>query len=182
MSARKPSAAEMTALLAFHATVSGAFIVAYLTGDEDTYGMHVFSGYAALAAIVLRVAAGLLAPAGSPLRLPRPSAGAVAGWLGRLFAGDAKARTQRSPLTAWMAAALLSGVGLAAATGAVADFLVTVEHLHKEIGEATLPLILAHIALVFALHGLKRLPPGLASRWMARRSTPTNRPTNRMIP
>ncbi|WP_109051505.1 hypothetical protein [Azospirillum sp. TSA6c] len=178
MSARKPSAAEMTALLAFHATVSGAFIVAYLTGDEDSYGMHVFAGYAALAAILLRVAAGLLAPAGSPLRLPRPSAGAVAAWLRRLLAGDAQARTERSPLTAWMAAALLAGVGLAAASGAAADFFVTVEHLHKEIGEAALPLILAHVALVFALHGLKRLPPGLASRWTAWRSTPTNR----MIP
>lgn len=178
MSARKPSAAEMTALLAFHATVSGAFIVAYLTGDEDSYGMHVFSGYAVLAAILLRVGAGLLAPAGSPLRLPRPSARAVTAWLGRLFAGDAQARTGRSPLTAWMAATLLAGVGLAAASGAVADFFVTVEHLHKEIGEASLPLILAHLALVFALHGLKRLPPGPASRWTAWRSTPTNR----MIP
>ncbi|WP_042704516.1 hypothetical protein, partial [Azospirillum sp. B506] len=149
--------------------------VAYLTGDEDTYGMHVFSGYAVLAAIVLRVAAGALAPAGSPLRLPRPSVTAVTGWLGRLFAGDAKARSERSPLTAWMAAALLAGVGLAAATGAVADFFVTAEHLHKEIGEAALPLILAHIALVFALHGLKRLPPGLALRLTAWRSSPTKR-------
>jgi len=175
MSARKPGAAEMAALLAFHAIVSGAFIVAYLTGDEDSYGIHVFAGYAVLAAILLRMATGALAPAGSPLRLPGPSAGAVAAWLRRLVTGDAKARTERSPLTAWMAAALLAGVGLAAATGAVADFVVRVEPLHKQIGEASLPLILAHVALVFALHGLKRLPPGLPSRRHARRSPPSNR-------
>ncbi|SMF27962.1 Cytochrome b [Azospirillum oryzae] len=175
MSARKPSAAEMTALLAFHAIVSGAFIVAYLTGDEDTYGMHVFSGYAVLSAIGLRVAAGALAPAGSPLRLPRPSVAAVAGWLRRLFTGDAKARAERSPLTAWMAAALLVGVGIAAATGAVADFFVQVEHLHKEIAEASLFLILAHIALVFALHGLKRMPSGIVSRCTAWLSNLSNR-------
>lgn len=173
--ARKPSCAEMTALLAFHAIVSGAFIVAYLTGDEDTYGMHVFSGYAVLGAIGLRVAAGVLAPAGSPLRLPRPSVAALAGWLRRLFTGDAKARTERSPLTAWMSAALLIGVGIAAATGAVADFFVKVEHLHKEIGEASLFLILAHIALVFALHGLKRIPSDIASRCTAWLSTISNR-------
>lgn len=175
MSARKPSAAEMTALLAFHAIVSGAFIVAYLTGDEDTYGMHVFSGYAVLIAIGLRVAVGTLAPAGSPLRLPRPSVAAVAAWLRRLVTGDAKARAERSPLTAWMAAALLIGVGIAAATGAVADFVVKVEHLHKEIGEASLFLILAHIALVFALHGLKRIPSGVASRCTAWLSNLSNR-------
>ncbi len=50
MATRKPTAAEMNALLAFHATLSGAFIVAYFTGDEDTYGMHVFAGYAVLIA------------------------------------------------------------------------------------------------------------------------------------
>ncbi|BAI73813.1 hypothetical protein AZL_a02820 (plasmid) [Azospirillum sp. B510] len=182
MTTRKPSAVEMATLLGFHAVLSGAFIVAYLTGDEDTYGMHVFSGYAVLAAIVLRGAAGLPAPAGSPLRLPRPSVAALAAWGGRLFAGDPQARTGRSPLTAWMAAALLAGVGLAAGTGAVADVLIPVEHLHKELGEASLFLILAHIVLVFALHGLKRLPLGFASRWTAWRSAFSNRPSNRMIP
>ncbi|WP_109108310.1 hypothetical protein [Azospirillum sp. TSO35-2] len=175
MSARKPTAAEMTALLAFHAIVSGAFIVAYLTGDEDTYGMHVFSGYAALVAIVLRLAAAALAPKGSPLGLPRPSVSAVSAWFGRLLAGDAKARTGRSPLVGWMAAALLLGVGLAAGTGAVADFVVKVEDLHEALGEASLYLILAHVALVFVLHGLKRLPPDMAARCTAWLSTFSNR-------
>ena len=47
---RPPSPAETGFLLLFHAVLSGAFLVAYLTGDEDTYGMHLFAGYTVLAA------------------------------------------------------------------------------------------------------------------------------------
>lgn len=54
MTARKPTALELGILLVFHAAISGAFLVAYLTGDEDTYGMHVFSGYTVLGAIAVR--------------------------------------------------------------------------------------------------------------------------------
>lgn len=175
MASRKPTTAEMTALLAFHATLSGAFIVAYLTGDEDTYGMHVFSGYAVLVAIALRVAAGVLAPEGSPLRLPRPSSRPVLDWLKRLVSGDPKARSERSPLIAWAAAALLVGVGLAAASGAVADFVVAIEDLHEALGEVSLYIVITHIALVFGLHGLKRLKPVTPSSWTAQRSQLSDR-------
>lgn len=175
MASRKPTAAEMIALLAFHATLSGAFIIAYLTGDEDTYGMHVFSGYAALVAVALRVAAGVLVREGSPLRLPRPSSRPVLDWLKRLVSGDPKARTERSPLIAWMAAALLIGVGLAAASGATADFVVALEDVHEALGEFSLFIIIAHVALVFALHGLKRLDAVLPSGWPSRRSDLSDR-------
>ncbi len=175
MASRKPTAAEMTALLAFHATLSGAFIVAYLTGDEDTYGMHVFSGYAVLIAIALRVAAGVLAREGSPLRLPRPSSRPLLDWVKRLVSGDPKARSERSPLIAWAAAALLIGVGLTAASGATADFVVAVEDLHEALGEASLAIVIAHVALVFALHGLKRLDALLPSGWSPRRSELSDR-------
>lgn len=149
--------AKMLFLLAFHATLSGSFLVSYLTGDEDTYGMHQFAGYTALAALAVRLLVGLLAPAG-PLRIPRPSLGATLDWLARLLTGDVRARGQRSPLLAWMAVALLAVVGAAAATGAVADFVTPVEHLHKALGEFSLTIVLAHIALIFALHGLKNAP------------------------
>ncbi|MCM8735760.1 hypothetical protein M5E06_16570 [Azospirillum sp. A1-3] len=175
MATRKPTAAEMTALLAFHAILSGAFVVAYLIGDEDTYGMHVFSGYTALTAIVLRLVIGLLAPAGSPLRLPRPSPGPVLHRVKRLVSGDPKARAERSPPIAWMAAALLVGVGLAAASGAVADFVVTFEDLHETLGEFSLYIVIAHVALVFGLHGLKRLTPEVPSHGTTQRSTLSDR-------
>jgi cytochrome b561 len=172
---RKPTAAEMAILLGFHAALSGAFIVAYLTGDEDTYGLHVVSGYTVLAALAVRAAAGIFAREGSVLRLPRPSLNATAGWFARLLGGDADARRERSPLLAWMALALLAGVG-AAATGAVADFVPRVEDLHEALGEASLFIVFAHIALVLSLHVLKE--PGKAAsslRRVARRFHTTRR-------
>lgn len=161
-SARKPLPLKMLFLFGNHAVLSGAFLVCYLTGDEDTYGMHQFAGYTVLAALALRVVVGLLAPAKSPLGLPRPSLSAALGWLGRVVIGDARARGQRSPLLAWMAVALIAVVGVAGLTGAVADYVTAVEHLHKEIGEFTLTIIIAHIALVVGLHVLKN-PPTLDS-------------------
>lgn len=41
---RKPKAIEFSILFGWHAIISGAFIVAYLSGDEDTYAMHQFAG------------------------------------------------------------------------------------------------------------------------------------------
>lgn len=164
MAARKPNPAEMAVLLLFHATLSGAFLVAYLTGDEDTYRMHVFSGYAVLAALSVRLLAGIAAGGDSPLRFPRPSVDALRRWVVRLIAGDPQARTGRSPLLAWMAAALLVGVGATALSGAAADFVTRVEDLHEALGEAALWLVLAHIALVLALNWLKRpRPPAIAA-------------------
>ncbi len=149
-------------LLAFHAVLSGAFIVAYLTGDEDTYAMHQFAGYTALAALAVRLMAGVLTPVG-PLRLPRPSLAPALDWLRRAVSGEARAWGQRSPLLAWMALALLAVVGAAALSGAVADFVVPMEKLHEALGEFSLPVVLGHVALVVALLGLKK-----ATGWRAR--------------
>ncbi|TWA84672.1 cytochrome b [Azospirillum brasilense] len=152
-------------LFAFHAALSGAFVVAYLTGDEDTYAMHQFAGYTALAALAVRLLAGVLMPVG-PLRLPRPSLAATLDWLRRVASGDARAWGQRSPLLAWMALALLAVVGAAALSGAVADAVVPMEKLHEALGEFSLPVVLAHVALVVALLGLKKV-----AGWRARSNT-----------
>jgi hypothetical protein len=152
---RPPNRLEMAVLYGFHAAFSGAFLVAYLTGDEDTYGMHKAAGYLLLAALAVRLAAGLAAPGGSPLRLPRPSLAAAGGWLLRLVVATAAARRERSPLLAWMAVTLLAGVGVTAAVGAVADFLPSLEDLHEGLGEASLGIVIAHIALVLGLQALK---------------------------
>ena len=129
----------------WHAWVAGAFLVAYVTADEDTYAMHLFAGYAVLAAIVARLLAGFLAPSTSPLRLPRPSLAGFGGGKGR------------HPLFAWLAVALLISVGLAAATGAVADGSPWLEKPHEAISEASLWVIFGHLAFVAFIYGGKRL-------------------------
>ena len=116
----------------WHAWVAGGFLVAYVTADEDTYAMHLFAGYAVLAAIIIRVLAGMVAPAASPLRLPRPSLAAFA------------TRKGRPPLFAWLAAALLASIGLAAASGALADGVPWLEHPHEAMAQASLWVIGGH--------------------------------------
>lgn len=145
MSMRKPARAEYRLLRLWHAWILGAYVVAYLTADEDTYALHLFSGYAVLAAIAARVLAGLIMPAGSPFDLPRPHWRIVTAWLHQ--------RKGRHPLFSWFAAALLVGVGLAAASGVMADGLTWMEDPHEALAEFTLWLIAAHVAFVAIIHG-----------------------------
>lgn len=154
---RRPRFKEMGVLFFFHGALSGAFIVAYLTGDEDTYGMHVAAGYLALAALLVRFWFGLVARPGSRLRFPRPDGAATLAWAGRLWRGDPAAMQDRSPLYAWMALVMLAGTLGIAASGAAADLLPRLEGLHEGLGEAALPLALGHLALVLGLHGLRAL-------------------------
>ena len=145
-------------LKGWHAWLAGSFLVAYVTADENTYAMHQFAGYAVLVAIVARFAGGLLAPAGSPLRLPRADLEAARAWL--------SSRKGRHPLFAWFAAALLAVVGLAALSGAVADGAAWMEHPHEAISEASLWLILGHIAFVTYMYAGKKWFGRIAS-WLA---------------
>lgn len=159
MSERAASRLSPMLLKAWHAWLAGAFLVAYVTADENTYAMHQFAGYAVLAAIVARLLAGLAAPAGSLWRLPRPGLRASLAWL--------STRKGRHPLFAWCAAALLVSIGLAAATGALADGVASwLEHPHEAIAEASLWVILGHIAFVTWMY-LGRKWIGRATSWFA---------------
>jgi cytochrome b len=136
-------------LKVWHAWVGGGFLVAYLTADEDTYSMHLFAGYAVLAAIVVRLLVAMLAPSNGPMRMPRPSLAALRQWLSE--------RRGRHPLFAWFAVALLAIVGLVAASGAVADFATWMEDPHEAVAEASLWVIFGHIAFVTYIYAGKRL-------------------------
>ncbi len=132
----------------WHAWIAGGFLVAYLTADEDTYAMHLFAGYAVLVAVVVRLVVGLTATR-APLRLGWPSVSATRAWL----AGQGG----RNPLYAWLGVAVLLGVGLSAASGALADPWHSLEDLHEALSEAALWPIFGHIAFILFIYGGRRL-------------------------
>ena len=141
---------------AFHAVLSGGVLVAWLAGDEDTYGVHQLAGYTVLAALLLRVAAGCLWRRG-PLALPVPRPAAVAGWTRGLLRGDPGVVAGFNPLVPLLAAMLLAAVAAAAATGAVSDWTTATEDLHEALGEAMPWLVVAHLAVVAAAPAIRRL-------------------------
>ena len=128
-------------LMLWHATFSGGFIVAYVS--EDIYAMHLFAGYLVLVAVIVRVLVGVLARPKSPLSLPNPMA-VTRTWLKKIMAGG----KARNPLLAWIAIALIITVGLAAATGGMADVFPVLGDLHEAVAEFTPIVIFGHIAIV----------------------------------
>jgi len=134
---------QFALLRLWHAWLAGGFVVAWATADEDTYAMHQFSGYAVLAAIVLRLAIGMIAAKPSPWRLPRPRLV----WTGK----------GRNPLLAWFAALLLGVIGLAALLGALADGVPWLEDPHEAVSTLSLWVICGHVAFVTFLFGGKNL-------------------------
>lgn len=139
---------QRSMLRLWHAWLAGGFLVAYVTAGEDTYAMHFFAGYAVLAALAVRLLAGLAAPAGSPWRLPRPSPAALRNWLAT--------RQGWQPPLAWLAAVLLTAVGVAAGTGALADGMTWLENPHEAFSEAALWVIGGHVALMTVIYGGRR--------------------------
>ncbi|OAN52236.1 hypothetical protein A6A04_00635 [Paramagnetospirillum marisnigri] len=143
---------EFTLLRLWHAALAGGFVVAYVTADEDTYAMHVFSGYWVLCALTLRLALALIGSSSGPLRLPRPKFT----W----------AKPGRNPLFAWMAALLLPALALGALTGVIADGVPVAEDLHEAIAEAGLWLVIAHgliIAWIFQGRRIREFLTGAAA-------------------
>lgn len=121
---------QYQAIRLWHAALVGGFIVAFLTGDEDTYAMHLFSGWWVVGMVALRLAAAAFAPVGSPLRLIRPN--------------------RPKPMKLAIVAALAL-VGAAAVSGVAADGLAWLEDLHEGIAEFSLWMALAHVAVAVAL-------------------------------
>lgn len=146
---RRPARIEFLLARLWHALLFGGFAVAYVTGDEDTYAMHLFAGYLVLAAVGLRIAMHLAAPVNSPLRLRRPSLGALTGWLRRPVG--------RSPLLTIATAVLLAAVAVAAVSGVVADSLPWVEDFHEGASQWALMLAVVHAVLVVVLLQGRRL-------------------------
>lgn len=150
----------MPAMRAWHAVISGGFLVAWLTGDsDDLYMMHQVAGYTVLIAVVVRLLVGLVATR-APWRLPRPSPAAARRWLAE--------RRGRNPGFAWLAVALLVTVGAAAGAGMAAHWLPQVEDLHAALSDAALWVIGAHVLFIVAMFGGLRRLRALAGRTVLR--------------
>lgn len=136
----KPSKTELSILMGWHALVSGAFIVAAVT-DDDAYAVHEFAGLTIFFLLGLRVIIAMIARDGSPLQLPgvKPPKGAPPGVVVK--------RLIHGALGASMLIVLL---------GAVLSGYVS-EDLHEGLGGLAIGLVVVHLAVVFALHGLKVL-------------------------
>ena len=165
---RKPSKAELSFLMGWHGMLSGAFLVAYITG-EATYAMHVFSGVMVLLALGIRLLVGLGAPKGSPLALPTlslpPAGGPPLGL-----------RAVQRVINNWMAAALLVAIMLAALSGWFVHDLGIDDDFHEGLSEATPALVFVHIALAVAFHAVKSFPTGTASRVVEELASKVSKP------
>jgi cytochrome b len=154
---------QMALLKVWHAWLAGGFLVAYLTANEDTYAMHQFAGYAVLVAIVLRLLVGVVvtwtrAPGqGGLWALPRLRAAALKAWVVK--------PQGRSPVFAWMAAALLAAIGAAALLGALADGIIWLEGPHEALSQLSLWVIAGHIAFVIFIYGRKKLMAWALTLW-----------------
>lgn len=146
---------RLTFLLGFHALLAGAFVVAWMSGDEDTYRIHLVAGYAAIIALTARVAAGLLSSKGV-LAWPKPSRAAAVAWIKAVAAGDRGAWGRRSPLLNWAAVILLVTVGAAALSGLAADFFPIMEDPHEFFADLALVAVIAHVVLMLGLAALKK--------------------------
>jgi cytochrome b len=121
----------------WHWALAASFVVAWATADEDTYTLHLISGYAVLALLAARLLAGIVAGDKSRWRLPRPAL---------------------RPAFAWMAIAVMGATGVAAVTGVAADRIPLLEHPHEALAELTLWVIGAHVAFIaFMYRGRKWL-------------------------
>lgn len=101
----------------WHAVLVGGFTVAYLTGDEDTYSMHLFTGWLVVGLVALRICL--------PLPLTRPN---------------------RPRFFNWSIVAVFAMAGAAALSGVGADMLPWLEDPHEGLAEASLWVALAHVA------------------------------------
>jgi cytochrome b len=137
--------ASVMALRAWHAVLAGGFLVAFLTGDEDTYAMHLFAGYLVLAALAVRLVAALFAPAASMWRLG--------------------GRKGRNPLFTRMAVVVAAVVTVVAGTGWAADRIPALEHLHEGLSEGSAWVIAAHAVLVWLLMGGRGVIARLKARF-----------------
>lgn len=146
---RKPNGIELSFLMFIHGMLSGAILAAFATA-EASYAMHLFAGAAALAALPVRVAAGLLVLPGTPLSLGF-------GWKG---APLSKVIKEAMPVS------LLAAIGAASFPGWMIFDFGAGDDLHEGLASFAAILILTHVLthvlLALAPHTIKKISSKVA--------------------
>ena len=140
---KKPSAAAIAFLTAWHGIFSGGFFVAMLTG-KGYYDAHVFAGVLVMFAIGTRLLVGLMFPKGHVLVFPFPH-------FKSLTQGTAGFRRFVSHV---MGLALLLASGVAVLTGWFSKQDVDI---HGAISYMAMALVGGHIVLVIVWQGWKKV-------------------------
>ena len=94
----------------FHWTLVLAFIIAYLTGDEEN-ALHVYSGYYILGLVLIRILWGLVGTRYARFRSFTFSPRSVQAYLKNLFStGSGKKYTGHNPAGSWMVIIMLTSL------------------------------------------------------------------------
>ncbi len=136
-------------LLAWHGLFAGAYTVAYLTAEsaESPAGLHQFAGYLLIGLLALRLLAAALTPERSPWALPWPQAALWRNFFRKLTAGDGAALRNRTPLAPLSGLVVLGMLVVVGLTGLTAEWWRW-EDLHEGPAEASLAVVLIHVAIV----------------------------------
>ncbi len=150
---RLPRALDL--LLVWHGLFAGSYIVAYVT-SEGAHGLHRFAGYGLLALLTLRLLAAALAREKSVWALPWARLSMWRNFGARLWRDGSAALGGRTPFTPLSGLLLLAILVPLALSGLTADWWRW-DDLHEGLAEASLALVLGHVAVVSAGPLLRRL-------------------------
>lgn len=139
-----------------HWTLAASFVLAYVTGEE-IIGLHELAGYAIVAIVGLRALWGLAGPKHARFDDFVPGPGRLVGYLRDLATGRPRRYLGHNPAGGAMVVALLAGLLVTSATGVLTLYGGEVfEELHEVAANATLGLVLVHIAGVIVMSLLHR--------------------------
>ncbi|MBN8890477.1 MAG: cytochrome b/b6 domain-containing protein [Rhodospirillales bacterium] len=142
--ARRLSAYDM--LTAWHGLFAGAWAVAYLTGG-GAMPLHRFAGYVLLGLLAVRLLVAVLARAPGMWALPWADAPLWRSFRRKLGQDAVAAFAGRTPLAPLSGLALLVAILLVTLSGLLADLRIAGD-LHETMADASLMLVLGHLAVV----------------------------------
>ncbi|MEM9301557.1 MAG: cytochrome b/b6 domain-containing protein [Pseudomonadota bacterium] len=156
-----------------HWVLAGAVLTCWWSGDNGEMDIHLVSGYVVLGTILFRLLWGLVGSTTARFTSFPVSPRRIAGYLPRLFSGQAYAFPGHNPAGALMVFFMLAYFGTQATLGlfttdeilvdgplvahASSGWVGTASDWHHELGEWVLYIVGLHVLAVLVYLGVKRL-------------------------